>query len=790
MCAEDVVKQHVTGGGRDVPRLWLDHVLLEVLFKFYLKFSVFPSKFLAMCGARPQAAAPHVTIISILGLRGAGKTTLAKKMHDMFDGTSTSTTTHKAVWMSLAQDQSWRVVLKAMLQAIEPRRMDGIDNFDRWEEHIVLGMITTRLRGKRFLIVVDNVTNSELPWSKITEAFKVGTHAGSAILLVTSVPQVAHICTPQRIFDFDYLPTVQRHREHMVNFLLEKAVSLVATTNAEEDVQEVLRYILTKCSHSLFSMKMFLRSLCVNPDRNIAELRDLCNRLDDSSESTIVDRMLAFCYHSFPSHYRNCLAYLAIFPEDYAFKRTTLVRRWLGEGLISRTNVSGDSDLTEVANRCFDALCAHKFLLPAGDIEADTTGGRGRFKKCTVHGGIVRDFLSCIVGDEHVVDAELLPHMDRRISIQNYLLQQSRRNNPSGAIMNHLETLDTSSLQLLNVLDLEGCSGFTEEKESRYLRIICAKATHLRYLSLRNTGVSQLPRQIQNLQQLETLDIRGTDVRELDDIMLPMLKNLHAGKRESSNRSISTIWLPRNIRMMAKIVVLSHVKVSDRSDELISLGRLLKLRTLGVVLTTNSNGDQDQLMKYLLSQIERLHNSLRSLSIRTDGGAHCTADYNPAGSDMLSPPVLLQNLTISGIRGELPNWIGHLRHLAKISLQETYLPDDMLRVLGSLHSLQSLKLLRKALAELTFDFRAGEFMNLVDLLFEEDGWNRIRSVIFDHGTAPMLERVVLRVKKITSIHGIQHLPSLKDLHVIGDLYEVRQVMRDVKQHPNCPRFQY
>uniref|UniRef100_A0A0E0BLV5 Uncharacterized protein n=1 Tax=Oryza glumipatula TaxID=40148 RepID=A0A0E0BLV5_9ORYZ len=486
---------------------------------------------------------------------------------------------------------------------------------------------------------------------------------------------------------------------------------------------------------------------------------------EDSSESTIVDRMLAFCYHSFPSHYRNCLAYLAIFPEDYAFKRTTLVRRWLGEGLISRTNVSGDSDLTEVANRCFDALSAHKFLLPAGDIEADTTGGRGRFKKCTVHGGIVRDFLSCIVGDEHVVDAELLPHMDRRISIQNYLLQQSRRNNPSGAIMNHLETL-ASSLQLLNVLDLEGCSGFTEEKESRYLRIICAKATHLRYLSLRNTGVSQLPRQIQNLQQLETLDIRGTDVRELDDIMLPMLKNLHAGKRESSNRSISTIWLPRNIRMMAKIVVLSHVKY------------------------TNSNGDQDQLMKYLLSQIERLHNSLRSLSIRTDGGAHCTADYNPAGSDMLSPPVLLQNLTISGIRGELPNWIGHLRHLAKISLQETYLPDDMLRVLGSLHSLQSLKLLRKALAELTFDFRAGEFMNLVDLLFEEDGWNRIRSVIFDHGTAPMLERVVLRVKKITSIHGIQHLPSLKDLHVIGDLYEVRQVMRDVKQHPNCPRFQY
>lgn len=56
---------------------------------------------------------------------------------------------------------------------------------------------------------------------------------------------------------------------------------------------------------------------------------------------------------------------------------------------------------------------------------------------------------------------------------------------------------------------------------------------HLKYLSLRNTGVTQLPKHIQNLQQLETLDVRGTNASKLD-VVLPMLKELHSGQSEWS----------------------------------------------------------------------------------------------------------------------------------------------------------------------------------------------------------------------------------------------------------------
>lgn len=71
---------------------------------------------------------------------------------------------------------------------------------------------------------------------------------------VTSAPQVAKSCSPQRIFDFGDLP--ERHREYLVKFFLKRAVSLLATkttaaaANAEEDDRrrEVLRSSMVESS--------------------------------------------------------------------------------------------------------------------------------------------------------------------------------------------------------------------------------------------------------------------------------------------------------------------------------------------------------------------------------------------------------------------------------------------------------------------------------------------------------------------------------------------------------------
>lgn len=165
----------------------------------------------------------------------------------------------------------------------------------------------------------------------------------------------------------------------------------------------------------------------------------------------------------------------------------------------------------------------------------------------------------------------------------------------------------------------------------------------------------------------------------------------------------------------------------------------------------------------------------RERSLLPDEVCGESSSYNLADSYMLSPPRLLQTLSISG-----------LHQLVKITLRETYLTGDALYVLGNLRSLRCLRFLPKALAEGIIKFSAGEFSNLVHLFFQED---YIISVIFDHETAPRLETVVFDVKIITSLHGIRNLPSLKDLQIKGELRGEQAVQQAIADHPNSPDYE-
>lgn len=708
-------------------------------------------------------------VISILGLRGTGKTILARKVHDMY-GQYDPDCSRTAYWISLGDDQSSKKVLESILVSIAPN-VPGVENVSSWEQGSILGMIIRRLNDTRFLLVFDDVRSESL-MSDIGDIVRCNCYAGSAILLVTSIPQVAATsCNPQNIFDFNDFP--EQHKESLINFFLERAVSLVANSQ-QNDLLEVLKSILTRCAPSIFTMKMLLRCLFVNPNRNIEELRDLNNSLQPSSALN-ANSMLNFCYRSLPSHYRNCLAYLAISPRNHTFRRTSLTTRWLAEGLISRTDVtSASEEPSDVANRCFDALCNHRFLLPAGDFTG--TSFWGRFKSCTVH-GIVRDFLSTIMEDEGVVDEDLFPDMAKRISIQNEFLHACRDRSLVESLATH------PGLHLINVLDLEGCSGF----QAKDLKVICTRARHLTYLSLRDTGIYHLPKQIQELHNLQTLDIRQTNVRVLN-VVFPRLKYLLAGKEAPSGGSFSTVKMP-DISFMTDMEVLYHVEISSQDDGLIDLGRLRRLRKLGVVF----NRGRVDLMKFLLSQIQMLESCLRSLSIRIIEGAtgseaeNSGSGYSLIDSHMLSPPRLLQTLNIRGARGGLPRWMTELHQLAKITLRETYLTEDALRMLGSLRGLQCLRFLRKALTEGTIIFRDSEFKKLVDLSFEG---SYLSTVIFDNGTAPKLERVAFKVPRVASLHGIQHLPSLKELEFIGNLCEEHIVKKAIAEHSNHPHYTY
>lgn len=270
-----------------------------------------------------------------------------------------------------------------------------------------------------------------------------------------------------------------------------------------------------------------------------------------------------------------------------------------------------------------------------------------------------------------------------------------------------LESLPSSPhLGLLEVLDLE---------DGEELNSICNHVFQLKYLSLRSTGITELPKQLNKLQYLETLDIRQTTVKAFYKkiLFLPKLKHLLAGNQADCTRqrsiqskeTIFSVQIPQHIGTMTELQVLSHVLVSGSRDELIDIGRLLRLSKLGVVL----HGCKGPVFRHLYHAIGKLSKCLRSLSIRIIAG-NDNADMNMNMEEELTMhPEHLQKLAINGLTTGLPRWIEKLEKLTKITMHKTFLTNSDNDILGGLKCLLCLRLRQDSCIESTLTFNRDAF---------------------------------------------------------------------------------
>ncbi|XP_040384515.1 disease resistance protein PIK6-NP-like [Oryza brachyantha] len=439
------------------------------------------------------------------------------------------------------------------------------------------------------------------------------------------------------------------------------------------------------------------------------------------------------------------------------------------------------------------SLQVHKGI---GKPAAEETSAAGKIKTYKMHPKI-HHFLATDVGfmKDTCLPLDLAHHFSRNSGIALELEQPSSSND----ILSLLDSLAGSDQwKLLKVLDLEGCKGLTK----KHLKNIC-NILLLKYLSLRDTDATQLPKQINKLHCLETLDIRQTKTRACatNSIFLPMLKHLLAGNKVVSHRfmdMVETVQLPSGTRRMKRLEILSYVDASRNVDDLIDIGQLLHLRKLGVILDGRRTGG----LAVLFQQIEKLHGCLHALSntlsiqINQPAASDCTVPLigvDQQTAALASPPKLLQSLKISGITSGLPNWITELDQLTKITLSETYLSEDAIRVLGQLRILRCLRLRHNSYTGTKLTFNKEEFQHLRSLIVE--GCSSITSIDFVNiGAAPKLGMIVWCFASVEALplSGIDHLPKLKKLELNGDgdMVAVTAVRQAMEAHPNRPVFKH
>ncbi|XP_037470514.1 disease resistance protein PIK6-NP-like, partial [Triticum dicoccoides] len=627
------------------------------------------------------------------------------------------------------------------------------------------------LKGKRFLIIVRGI-DDKYDWKSIGPGLLHATAHGS--------PDSAIVFTRYSEDFFIESPYKKLKLQSLFSAFCNNTKELCSGSSGYG-----IRQILHLCQSDVFAMKMFQHLMYVNGARGTTQIDNFVGTLEGCEllGKSVAKQMVKFSYNDLPAKYRSCLLYLTIFPQGDHIRRSTVCRRWIAEGLItSRENHAEDE-----ADSCFNALLSRSLIQP-GEID-----DMGKTKTCTLH-HVVHQVITRIARDINFADTDLPPNLARHLSIHSRTEVQASHTDHAlqaadgAGIVALLPYLAKSSQwQLMKVLDLEGCRGLKKQ----HLKIIC-KIILLKYLSLRNTDITELPKKIEKLQCLETLDIRQTTVRAFatKSVMLPMLKHLFAGQAESpsniTDRSqdlFTAVRLPSSIRRMNQLETLSHVEVSHSVNDLTGVGHLLQLRKLGVILQGKKGG-----LSYLFQQIEKLHGCLRSLSIQINEPVSQTEDTLSSEEvvTLASPPNLLQSLNISGITSGFLLWIAELDQLTKITLSQTYLGEDDICILGKLAALRCLRLRRSSYAGSGLTFKQEEFKILRSLVVDD---GTITDIIFDTGAAPKLERIVWSFAKMESICGLLRLPKLKNVELNGDC-DPDPVRLALEKHPNLPDFKH
>jgi hypothetical protein len=382
--------------------------------------------------------------------------------------------------------------------------------------------------------------------------------------------------------------------------------------------------ILTKCGGLPLAIISIARML----DHQLTEDKwdEVCKSIEagSNSEWASLRSVLLSGYYNLPSNLRSCLLYISIFPRNYNIRRNRLVWRWIGEGFVQEQE--GNS-LFELGQRYFDQLLNTSLI-----EEVYLNDGDGIIKYCRVHAMVF--WLICSVASEenfatifHGTQQTYSERKVRRLSIQCSELEHTSLQNIM--CMSQVRSVTVfgpginlmppfPSFRVIRIVDLEGC----DLKGSRDLKHL-GKLLHLRYLGLRGTHISELPREIGSLRLLQMLDLFGTKMEKLPSTVT-LLRNLMCLYVERETRlpdgmgnlvtleelskvsiSINLVkWLQNLTEIRVLGIVWQNIDEALEKDLMVTLDCLRKMRTLEIYAFSGSSGSE--LRRFVTSIEENL----------------------------------------------------------------------------------------------------------------------------------------------------------------------------------------
>ncbi|KAL1555474.1 late blight resistance protein R1-A-like [Salvia divinorum] len=320
--------------------------------------------------------ADGLDVISLTGMFGLGKTTLAWKIYNDPEIILKFPT---RIWLTVSakfteKDIFLRILGHFTTLDADMRAKDGEELAEVVSKYLQMGS---------FLIVMDDVWSIDA-WDKLKKALPLQENK-SKVLLTSREEPVGKAASKPR--PFEPLRAFEPD-ESWELFRLEALGKL----ECPPKLVKVGKKIAEDCNGLPLAIVVIGGILYELSDSNNVDTtkrnwvkvsEDVNSYLSEKDPQKRMTKFISLSYESLPHYLRPCFLYLGLFPEDYEISASKLIRMWIGEGFIQQNDAR--TPLEEVGQNYLKDLISRN-LVKTLKFRAD-----GNVKTCQIH-DTLRDF--------------------------------------------------------------------------------------------------------------------------------------------------------------------------------------------------------------------------------------------------------------------------------------------------------------------------------------------------------------------------------------------------------------
>ncbi|XP_057802823.1 putative late blight resistance protein homolog R1A-10 [Salvia miltiorrhiza] len=693
----------------------------------------------------------YFDIISLIGMLGLGKTTLAWKV---MNDPKVILRYPTRIWLYISQEFSDREIFVAILKEMDI--VPGDINEKRVEE--LARMVAAALEGKSFLIVMDDVW-SRADWDRLRIALPHGNKKGKVLITSRMEDVGRYASNPRDHHELRFFKDEESWELLRLEALHQRECPSELTSVGQMIAKDCKGLPLAVVVIGGILATMFSAS---NLNATMRDWETVSSRVSAYFSDDPADRMKKFIslsYANLPYHLRACFLYLGMFPEDYEIPASKLIRMWIGEGFIHQND---DYSLEETAQKYLEELINRNL------VRIDKFKPNGKVKTCRIHDAL-RDFCRIEAGRENEnflqeirYKGGFTPPIDdlgkyRRLSVHSNCLNfiSSKPSGPrvrsfvcfpkyefilpSEYISHILE-----AFKLLRVLDVKPIK-FTRLSSNMY------KLVHLRYIVL-SFNLDTLPSDFSLLWNIQTLIVHtmSRTLKVKADIW-----KMNQLRHFKTNASATLPKPSKNIKHNAELQTLGTISVESCTAAI--LVQACNLKKLGI------RGRLAFLMEGQVQPFDRLGEMKYIEKLKLIN------DVYPR------PPSV-------GQLDALPHPYQFPSNLRSLTLVATFLDWNCMSTLGLLQKLEVLKLKDKAFMGSDWETVEGGFRQLEFLHIEETDlavWNasshhfpRLRSLVLKN--CDKLRGIPIPMGDIASLQMVELYNSVSAVASARDIQDAKK----------------